>query len=243
MAADHPITRLRAELAARFASDLPAGVHPVEQWCAEPQFFPGATGLLRSRTWLEVVPGSSGVAVDLPTPPERGVLVLGNYQATRASYQRILDGDMGGFPTTWRVLRQMLASTRPTEVFLTNAFIGLPDIDSDTAPFPTTASFTRRCEGLLAMELALFRPRLVVCLGVPAAKLLAAITPAAVQWRPWPGYAALDRRAARRLDHCAVTDVEFTAVAVRHPSAVVSRHDRQRDAQLVERAANGLPHS
>ena len=126
MAADHPTARLRAELAARFARDLPADVHPVEQWCAEPQFFPGATGLLTSRTWLEVVPGRSGVAVDLPMAPERGVLVLGNYQASRASYQRILDGDIGRFPTTWRVLRQMLASTRPTEVFLTNAFIGLP---------------------------------------------------------------------------------------------------------------------
>jgi len=237
MSAVHPIEQLRAELAAKFADDLPAGVHPVEQWCADPQFFPGATGLLSSPSWLEVAPGSGGVAVDLPPPPRRGLLVLGNYQASRASYQRILDGGIGGFPTTWRVLRQLLASTRPTEVFLTNAFIGLPDLASDTAPFPTTPSFTRRCEHLLKMEIELFRPRLVVCLGVPAAKLLAAIAPAAGAWRPWPGYTDLDCRAGRRVDRCTVAHVDFTAVAVRHPSAVVSRLDRRQDAELIERAA------
>lgn len=241
--APHPIIRLRAELAASFRSDLPAGVHPVEQWCADPQFFPGATGLLTARSWLEVVPGSAGVAFDLPAPPEGGVLVLGNYQASLASYQRILSGDIAGFPTTWRVLRQLLASIRPTEVFLTNAFIGLPDVASDMAPFPTTPSFTRRCDALLTLELALFRPRLVVCLGVPAAKRLAAITPAAVSWRPWPGFSTLDRQGSRRLDHCVVAGVEFAAVAVQHPSAVVSRLNRQRDAELIERAAGGLPES
>lgn len=190
---------------------------------------------------MEVVPGSAGVAVELPAAPERGVLVLGNYQASRASYQRIVEGHIGGFPTTWWVLRQLLASTSPTEVFLTNAFVGLPDIKSDTAPFPTTPSFTRRCEELLALEIALLRPRLVVCLGVPAAKLLAAITPGAAEWRPWPGYASLDQRAARRVDACMVADVDFTAVAVRHPSAVVSADDRRRDAGLIDRAAAALP--
>lgn len=41
-------------MGARFANDLPAGVHPVEHWCAEPQFFRGTTGLLTCRTLLEV---------------------------------------------------------------------------------------------------------------------------------------------------------------------------------------------
>jgi len=114
------------------------------------------------------------------------------------------DGDIGGFPTTWRVLRQLLAPIQPAEVFLTNAFIGLRDLASDTAPFPTTPSFVRWCEDLLSLEIELFRPRLVVCLGVPAAKLLAAITPAAAAWRPWPGYVELDRRADRVSMGCAV---------------------------------------
>jgi len=122
-------------------------------------------------------------------------------------------------------------------VFLTNAFIGLPDLDSDTAPFPTTPSFVHRCEQLLRMEMELFFPRVVVCLGVPAAKLLAAVTPRVASWRPWPGYIELDRRAARAVHGCAVSGVDFTAVAVHHPSAVLSGHERDRDAELIRFAA------
>jgi AcrR family transcriptional regulator len=43
---EHPIVALRKRLTAEFSSDLPAGVHPVARFCGEPQFFPGATGLL-----------------------------------------------------------------------------------------------------------------------------------------------------------------------------------------------------
>src|SRR6476469_5166983 len=95
----HPVERLREELVVRFARDLPPGVHPVERWCADPQFFPGATGLLSNSSWDEVEPGSVGVSTDLLPAPQNGVLVLGNYQASLASYQRLLDGHIGGFPT------------------------------------------------------------------------------------------------------------------------------------------------
>lgn len=114
---------LRALLGREFADDLPEGVQPVGQWCRDPQFFPGGTGLLSESSCQDVSPGSAGVLDDLPPPPGRGVVVVGNYQATLASYQRILAQDIGGFPTTWRVLRQLLASVSPKEVFLTNAFI------------------------------------------------------------------------------------------------------------------------
>ncbi len=233
----HPVTRLRAEVADQFVTDLPPGVHPVEQWCADPQFFPGATGLLSDQSWPDVKPGSVGVSAELLPAPLGGVLVLGNYQASRASYRRVLDGQIGGFPWTWRVLRQLLASTLPSEVFLTNAFIGLPDLDSDTAPFPTTPSFIGRCERLLRMEIRLFRPRVVVCLGVPAARLLADVVPDLTPWRPWPGYNELDRRMARTVDGCKVGGVDFTSLAVHHPSAVVASRERQRDAGLIAIAA------
>lgn len=234
----HPIERLREELAARFADDLPPAVHPVDRWCADPQFFPGATGLLSNSCWDEVEPGSADVSADLLPAPKNGVLVVGNYQASLASYQRLLDGDIGGFPTTWRALRRLMSSTRPTEVFLTNAFIGLPELSSDTAPFPTTPSFVRRCQQLLTMEIELFRPRVVVCLGVPAAQLLAALAPGVPPWQPWPGYVNLDRRAARLVKGCTVGAVAFTAVAVHHPSAVVSGPERQRDTDLIAQASN-----
>lgn len=76
---------------------------------------------------------------------ETDVLVLGNYQATWESYQRVLDGTIGGFAVTWRALRTILAGVSPSRVFLTNADIGLPDGAKDTAPFPVTRSFLERC--------------------------------------------------------------------------------------------------
>ena len=124
--------------------------------------------------------------------------MLGNYQATVKSYQRILDGSIGGFPKTWSVLGQLLVAVDPRDVFLTNAYIGLPDLAKDTAPFPTTPSFIGRCQRLLVLEIALFDPRLIVCLGVAAAKMLASITDDLEAWRPWPGYTALRPRRMNR---------------------------------------------
>ncbi len=232
----HPVEVLRAILDEEFSEDLPERVHPVRLWCADPQFFPGATGLLSNGSWADVVPGSYGVIDHLPSAHRGGVMVLGNYQATLASYGRILDGSIGGFPTTWRVLRQLLAPVLPTEVFLTNAFVGLPDLAKDTAPFPTTPSFTSRCQRLLTKEIKLFRPRAIVCLGVPAATMLASITPALASWRKWPGYTTLHGREQASVPGCDVGAAEFVAVAVRHPSAVVSTKDRQSDAELLRSA-------
>jgi len=69
--------------------------------------------------------------------------------------------------------------------------------------------------------------------------MLAPITPALDSWQPWPGYAALDQRRVSAVDGCTVADVTFVAVAVRHPSAVLSRAQRQRDAELI--AVAGRP--
>jgi hypothetical protein len=238
MCPNHPVEVLRGLLGREFANDLPEGVNPVRRWCRDPQFFPGATGLLSELSWQDVSPGTVGAMDKLLPPPVHGAVIVGNYQATLRSYERILAEDIGGFPATWRILRQLLASISPREVFLTNAFVGLPDLIGDTAPFPTTAAFTLRCEQLLRTEIELFRPRLVVCLAVPAAKMLAAITPALRQWRPWPGYAEVNRRGALSVDRCSAAGVTFVAVAVRHPSAVLSRADRERDAGRIAAAGS-----
>jgi len=96
MSGNHPVAVLRGVLRRDFADDLSVGVHPVEKWCPDPQFFPGATGLLSEISWQRVSPGSAGILENLPSPPARGVVVVGNYQATRLSYQRILNQDIGG---------------------------------------------------------------------------------------------------------------------------------------------------
>ena len=234
---EHPVVQLRAFIAEQLSADLPEGVHPVDAWCADPQFFPGATGLLAASSWSEVVPGAQGVLSRLPDPPECGVLVLGNYQATLSSYRRILSGKIGGFPTTWRVLRQLLASISPSEVFLTNSYVGLPDLEKDTAPFPMTESFRRRCAELLRLQCELFRPRAAVCLGVPAAKLLASLATGLDAWQPWPGYGLLAAGDQRLVEGCELGGATFTAVSVQHPSAVISTAERRLDAELIALAS------
>lgn len=237
MEASHPVVELRRLLAEEFTADLPPGVHPVEAWCRDPQFFPGATGLLTAVAWSEVDPGSDGVSDTPPPAPKRGVVVVGNYQATLASYRRVLAGEIGGFPSTWRVLRRLLAAVPPNEVFLTNAFIGLPDLAHDRVPFPTTDEYSARCGRLLAREIELFKPRAVVCLGVAAAKMLATITGQLQAWRPWPGYGPLRASGTEGVANCRVGSVVVSAVAVQHPSAVVSNVERHRQADLVGAAA------
>lgn len=234
---DHPLTLLRRRLEEDFFGDLPDGVHRVDKRCREPQFFPGATGLLTESSWSEVIPGRRKVEERLPPAPRRGILVLGNYQATLASYQRILDQSIGGFPTTWRVLRQLLYAVNPREVFLTNAYIGLPDLARDTAPFPKTPSFVDRCQRLLELEIELFDPRLIVCLGVAAAKMLASVTENLTAWTPWPGYRALRSNGLQTVPNCRVNGIDFGTVAVQHPSAVLSNAQREIEASLIAAAA------
>lgn len=235
--AAHPIVVLRDRLAGDFTQDLPPGVSPVSEWCAEPQFFPGATGLLSAGSWSSVEPGVLGLNDFMLPVPHRGVMVIGNYQASLSSYRDVLAGKRLGFPTTWRVLRRLMADVAPSEVFLTNAYIGLPDVGRDTAPFPTTPEYSRRCQNLLRLELELIAPRLVVCLGVPAAKMLAAAADGLGAWSPWPGYAQLANSSARTVLNCTFARCSFTAVAVPHPSFPLSTPARELDAQLISEAA------
>lgn len=232
---EHPVVMLRDRLTAEFSDHLPRGVHPIPGWCAEPQFFPGASGLLTARTWDEVIPASESPEDDLPPVPVRGVMVVDSYQWTLTSYEQLLAGDVGGL-STWLVLRQILASVKPTEVFLTNAFIGLPDVARDTAPFPTTRAFSKRCAQFLAYAIEVIRPRCVVCLGLPAAKMLASVTPGLAPWRSWPGYGRLGDGGQLILDG-EVEGVAFRAVAVRHPSRPRSTGGHHDDSLLISAAS------
>lgn len=223
-------------LTEEFSAGLPPGVHPVPEWCADPQFFPGATGLLSAPSWSEVRPGSAGVLDECPSAPIGGVIVLGNYQSTISSYRRILSGEIGGLPTTWRNLAKLLEAVPPRDVFLTNAYIGCPDSGSDNQKFPTNPEYTQRCQRLLATTISLLRPRCIVAMGTPAARMLAATVPALAPWRPWPGLAKLSGRGSRLVPGCEVDGVNFTAVAVAHPSSRISNVQRTLEAVLVQAA-------
>lgn len=235
--ADHPIALLRRRLAEDFSDHLPPGVFPVDEWCRDPQFFPGATGLLTAASWAEVDPGSDGILDPPPPAPTRGVLVVANYQATLGSYRRVLAGEIGGLPTTWRGLRILLAAIPPSEVFLTNSYVGLPDLASDEKPFPTTPAFSGRCGRFLRYQIELLNPRMVVCLGRQAAIMLASITLELRRWQPWPGYDELRTKDLEVGGGCRMGATTFAAVAVQHPSAWLSSVERQRQAELIAAAA------
>lgn len=232
----HPMELLRNILAEEFTSDLPSGVHPVPGWCADPQFFPGATGLVQAESWADVVPGSDGVLEQLPPVSPGGVIALGNYQASAESYRRIHSGEIGGLRVTWHHLAGLLASVSPGEVFLTNSFIGLPGVVSDTAPFPTTREFTARCQRLLALAIDLLEPRCIVCMGTPAARFISAMSPDLAVWRPWPGLGILEAKSLRIVPGCRFKSRTVTVVAVAHPSSRISTEQREAEAALVAKA-------
>jgi uracil-DNA glycosylase len=188
---------------------------------------------LDAETWSEVQPGAAGVAETALPAPERGVIVLGNYQATMGSYQRILSGEIRGLPTTWRNLGLLLAAVPPRDVFLTNAYIGFPEAGSDIDSFRTTPEYTQRCQRLLAQTITLMEPRCIVCMGTPAARFVARMVPDLHAWSPWPGLSRLDANANRIVRDCKVGDLAVTLVAVAHPSSRISNTQRLREAALV----------
>jgi uracil-DNA glycosylase family 4 len=233
----HPVERLRSIVAADFTANLPKRVHPLSAWCPEPQFFPGGSGMPTETAWDDVIPGVRGHPETFPAPEGRDVMVLGNFQATLDTYQRVAAGSDNEFSTTWRVLRRLLTAVPPRRVFLTNVHIGLPDQTRTTAPFPTSPAFLERCRRLLATEIDLLEPSTVVCLGRPAAEMLASVATGADSWTPWPGFERIIP-ARQVLTSCELNDVQFTAVAVRHPSAVLSNQARQQETDAIAAAAN-----
>lgn len=232
---EHPIAQLRRRLAAEFVNDLPAGVHPVAEYCGEPQFFPGATGLLTEQSWDEVREGMGAPAGEELPPADVRVMVVGNYHASRRSYERIVAREIGGLGGTWGKLKKLLARVPPTEVFLTNAFIGYPELGSDTARFPATREYFMRCAQFLALEVALLRPACVISLGRHSSQMLATIATGLEAWLPWRRCDDLEAQNARL---CAphIGGVHVTALATRHPSSAVSNAYLSAEAEIIGRA-------
>ncbi len=78
---------------AEFSEGLPPKVRAVPEWVADPQFFPGASGLLTQDDWRDVTPGQSGLYETLPPPPTNGVMVVGNYFTSCATYAQVRAGE------------------------------------------------------------------------------------------------------------------------------------------------------
>jgi hypothetical protein len=232
----HPIAVLRARLEEEFSTDLPPGVHPISAFCGEPQFFPGATGLLGVDAWTDVTPSERPPANGVYPDADVRVIVVGNFQATRPSYERTLSGDSTGLRVTWSRLGELLAAVSPREVFLTNAYIGLSDPPPDTPRLPNASDYKARCARLLALEITLWRPECVVCLGNEAAAMLSGLAEGLGDWRQSRQHVARVRDGISVVPAVRVDDVRFTAVAVQHPSARAGTDSRRDDAKRVAEA-------
>ena len=101
---------------------------------------------------------SSGLIPRALYAEARGVVVVGNYQATAARYATICACVAGGLSRpgmgsgnfSSRSIHARCSSRTPT--------LGLPELAKDTDPFPTTPEYTRRCATLLRLELQTFQP-------------------------------------------------------------------------------------
>ncbi len=232
----HPVTCFRNFISSVVEPRMPAGVSAVRPRAPEPNFFPGASGLPTEECWGELTPGSRGENGSLPIVGRRDLFVLANFQATVQSYKELVEDSESVFRVTWRSLRILLGDYPPYRTFLTNAHIGLVQSARVTAPVPKSPAYLAACRELLKMELLAFRPRVVVTLGAPAARLLTQTVDGLQGWRNWPGFDNLRNSGRQTVDKCLVGDHAFAVVAVPHPSAVLSRVLREVDARVIARS-------
>ena len=209
----HPVEYLFGKL-----KDLkyPDGLVAVPERIRGTAFFPGGHGL-----WRETRGGS------LPHLPCGKVMVLGNNFDSECRYRKSLRaGDELSTPT-WRHLLTLLQSPgvniRPEDCFFTNAYMGLLtgcSTNTGESPGAKDPEFKRRCRSLLAEQIAVQRPRLILALGRFVPEFLAALSPDLAEWRKWPGFQALDASGPlKRVNFADTGEQATTVVVLMHPSA------------------------
>jgi uracil-DNA glycosylase len=169
---------------------------------------------------------------ELPPLPVGGIMVVGqdfhSYKQYRRSLERGVE-DLGG--STWRALRELLREINVAEsaCFFTNAYVGLRTGDQSVGDYPgaRNAAFVATCRGLLARQLEAQRPRVVVTMGLPAARMVGSLAPRELAlWEGARSFTQLDDAGmglvtSVRLQVTGVvgTDViTANAVALTHPS-------------------------
>ncbi len=207
----HPVEYLFTKLK---DLDYPDGLVPVPEVIRGTAFFPGGYGL-----WREV-------GEHLPPLPLGEVMVLGQDFGKREDYREALRiGHELDTATTWRHLCPLLRDARipPECCFFTNAYMGLRTGRSSTGPSPGTKheGFRQWCQSFLREQVAKQKPRLILVLGLPAAELIASVSPDLAEWSKGGGLKWKDLYDAGPLKR----GVDFgngatrvTVVALLHPS-------------------------
>ena len=115
-----------------------------------------------------------------------------------------------------------LTSDRRTASSPTLTWDCLPAAPTNTGESPGAKDpeFKRRCRLLLAEQIAVQRPRLILALGRFVPKFLASLSPDLAEWRKWPGFQALDASGPlKRVRFDDTGEQATTVVVLLHPSA------------------------
>lgn len=165
----HPAEVLRSELADVWLA-APASIKPMEIPVREPQFFPGASGLLDSLDWNDVVPCARPAGPPFPPWRPGGVLVVAHNFSSADKYDEICSRERDThLAASWNGLKQILieANIGPSEVFLTNAILGAPrDLaNGDQGAVKVPDAYRDCCVAFLAREMTLFAPSVVLAFG------------------------------------------------------------------------------
>lgn len=232
--------RFRRTLREVLAADRPDNVDPIDEWLAEPRFFPGASGLPTESTWATLRRGARPpLGDDVSHYPEvgaRDVMIVGNYLASRASYKNVLRDPTAGFDRTWDGLAKILDGIDPRRCFLTNLYVGLPNHKGDTKRFPSTPEFTHKCVELLRIQIDELKPRVIVCLGARVGQAFPSVVdrdgpiPA---WKPWRKFDTLRAEQSEVVRGCRFGDHEAAAVVIPHPSSSTTDQERRRGGDMI----------
>ena len=177
-------------------------------------FFPGGAGL-----W--------GVTKDaeLPSFPERGVMVLGHDFHSEDAFRQSLEKgtEVPGNPT-WRNLLELLqdAEIKPEQCFFTNCYMGLRCGRGTTGRFPGSADagFVNRCRSFLLRQISIQRPQVILTLGVWVPPFIAPLSQHLEQWAAASSLTAMDEigPVVREVVFRELDDHTCSVAALTHPS-------------------------
>lgn len=184
----------------------PENVVEIPQMIGITAFYPGGPGL-----WLE---GKSDKWPD--------IMVVGQdfstadyYEKMRAGYLRDLDCP------TWKNLLLLFKKTNinPCNCFFTNAFMGLRKEGSITGEFSgmKDKAFTRRNIEYLKYQIEAVSPKVIIVLGIPAAKMFSSVSDELITWKEHT-FSYLDENEKSVFHDVIFKNTKFSCVCLLHPS-------------------------
>lgn len=188
-------------------------------------FFPAGVGLVRA------------AGEPLPKLPVGGIMVLAHDWGTVKDFERYSERDAESLSNpTWKRLLSFFDSVEieRRDCFYTNFFVGLRSGSSSVGTFPgiLDEAYVAECLSLVAEQVELQKPRLMLVLGAHVPRLLARGSEQLHQWVGFDTFKTLDREDASFVPRVRLQDGshQFAAVSLVHPCyrQLTARHRRWR---------------